>query len=279
MIRARAWRLAYRSAAGFFFARRLWSWRLSAWCSSCSAPLSTIRTDRKTKFQVEPACKAAGVVQWLVHQCRSPACGAPSSAFDRRCSANFNAPDAKADAIDDCGHGECSKKRPQRRGDCTSSTGSCSPSRARRWASTLLLADLTITAGSIWIGAGFVAIYGAFAWFNAKVRARKDPQVVFVLGGFAQIVLVTLIMTPFTYIAAATNLPMQDRWLRSLDQALGLDWQAYVALRARPSGARDLDRLRLHDDQVAAVHHPGRARRRGTDIFGCSNTRWHFCSR
>ena len=82
---------------------------------------------------------------------------------------------------------------------------------------TLLLADLTITAGSIWIGAGFVAIYGAFAWFNAKVRARKDPQVVFVLGGFAQIVLVTLIMTPFTYIAAATNLPMQDQLLRSLD--------------------------------------------------------------
>ena len=61
---------------------------------------------------------------------------------------------------------------------------------------TLLLADLTITVGSIWIGAGFVGIYGAFAWLNAKFRARKDPQVVFVLGGFAQIVLVTLIMTP-----------------------------------------------------------------------------------
>jgi len=94
---------------------------------------------------------------------------------------------------------------------------------------TLLLADLTITAGSIWIGAGFVGIYGAFAWLNARVRARKDPQVVFVLGGFAQIVLITLIMTPFTYIAAAANLPMQDQLLRSLDRALGLDWQAYVA--------------------------------------------------
>jgi hypothetical protein len=94
---------------------------------------------------------------------------------------------------------------------------------------TLLLADLTITAGSIWIGAGFVGIYAAFAWINAKVRARNDPQVVFVLGGFAQIVLVTLIMTPFTYIAATANLPMQDQLLRSLDRALGLDWQGYVA--------------------------------------------------
>ena len=90
----------------------------------------------------------------------------------------------------------------------------------------LAVADLTITAGSIWIGAGFVGIYGAFAWLNAKFRARKDPQVVFVLGGFAQIVLVTLIMTPFTYIAATANLPMQDQWLRSLDEALGLYWPA-----------------------------------------------------
>jgi membrane-associated phospholipid phosphatase len=94
---------------------------------------------------------------------------------------------------------------------------------------TLLLANLTITAGSIWIGAGFVGIYGGFAWLNAKLRARKDPQVVFVLGGFAQIVLITLIMTPFTYVAATANMPLQDQWLRSLDEALGLDWPAYVA--------------------------------------------------
>ena len=107
---------------------------------------------------------------------------------------------------------------------------------------TLLFAGLTITAGSIWIGAGFVGIYGAFAWLNAKFRARKDPQVVFVLGGFAQIVLVTLIMTPFTYIAATANLPMQDQWLRSLDEALGLDWPAYVAfVHAHPVLATWID--------------------------------------
>jgi membrane-associated phospholipid phosphatase len=107
---------------------------------------------------------------------------------------------------------------------------------------TLLFSDLTITAGSIWIGAGFVGIYGAFAWLNAKFRARKDPQVVFVLGGFAQIVLVTLIMTPFTYIAATANLPMQDQWLRSLDEALGLDWPAYVAfVHAHPVLATWID--------------------------------------
>ena len=107
---------------------------------------------------------------------------------------------------------------------------------------TLLLADLTITVGSIWIGAGFVGIYGAFAWLNARFRARKDPQVVFVLGGFAQIVLVTLIMTPFTYIAATANMPMQDQWLRSLDEALGLDWPAYVAfVHAHPVLATWID--------------------------------------
>ena len=143
---------------------------------------------------------------------------------------------------------------------------------------TLLLADLTITAGSIWIGAGFVGIYATFAWLNAKVRARKDPQVVFVLGGFAQIVLVTLIMTPFTYIAATANLPMQDQWLRSLDEGARPRLAGLCGVLARPSGARDLDRLRLHDDQVAAVHHPV-ALAAGTDTFGCSSTPWRFCSR
>ena len=143
---------------------------------------------------------------------------------------------------------------------------------------TLLLADLTITAGSIWIGAGFVGIYGAFAWVNAKLRARRDPQVVFILGGFAQIVLVTLIMTPFTCIAATANLPLQDQLLRSLDRALGLDWQAYVAfVHAYPVLATWID-FGYTMIKWPLFIIPVRSRR-GTDIFGCSNTRWHFCWR
>jgi PAP2 superfamily len=50
----------------------------------------------------------------------------------------------------------------------------------------------------------------------------------FVLGGTAQIVLVTVVMTPLTYIATATNFPLQDTNLLAIDRALGFDWTGYV---------------------------------------------------
>jgi hypothetical protein len=75
---------------------------------------------------------------------------------------------------------------------------------------------------------GFVSVYAAFAHANARAPARRDPQVMFVLGATAQIVLITIIMTPLTYVAASTNLPMQDDNLLAIDRALGLDWEAYA---------------------------------------------------
>ena len=77
---------------------------------------------------------------------------------------------------------------------------------------------------------GFVALYGAFALYNAKAPGRGDPQIVYVLGCTAQIVLATCIMAPLTYVAAAVNLPLQDANLYAIDQALGLDWRGYVTL-------------------------------------------------
>src|SRR2546422_7937645 len=51
----------------------------------------------------------------------------------------------------------------------------------------------------------------------------------FVLGSTAQIVLVTVVMSPLTYVAAAANFPLQDANLLAIDRALGFDWPAYVA--------------------------------------------------
>ena len=51
----------------------------------------------------------------------------------------------------------------------------------------------------------------------------------FVLGSTAQIVLVTVVMSPLTYVAAAANFPLQDGNLLAIDRALGLDWVGYVA--------------------------------------------------
>lgn len=98
----------------------------------------------------------------------------------------------------------------------------------------VLAAGLSLTGFSIGpIGiiasVAFGAVYGGVAWYNAWAPHRRDPQVVFALGSTAQVVLITMVMTPMTYVAAATNLPMQDATLLAIDRALGLDWVAFAA--------------------------------------------------
>lgn len=88
--------------------------------------------------------------------------------------------------------------------------------------------DFSIGLSDVAIVAGYVGIYGGFAQANARSPKRRDPQVMFVLGGIAQLTLITALMTPLTYVAASTNLPMQDANLLAIDRALGLDWVAYV---------------------------------------------------
>jgi PAP2 superfamily len=75
---------------------------------------------------------------------------------------------------------------------------------------------------------GFVALYGGFAWYNAKAPHRRDAQVVYVLGCTGQIIFATALLAPLSYVAAAVNLPLQDANLHAVDLALGLDWRAYV---------------------------------------------------
>jgi hypothetical protein len=75
---------------------------------------------------------------------------------------------------------------------------------------------------------GFVGVYAGFAHANARSAKRRDPQVMFVLGGTAQIVLVTVVMAPLTYVAATAGFPLQDGNLLVIDRMLGLDWKAYV---------------------------------------------------
>ena len=93
---------------------------------------------------------------------------------------------------------------------------------------SVALTDFSIEPSGLLVSAGFVAVYAGFAHANARSAKRRDPQVMFVLGATAQIVLVTAVMSPLTYVAAAVNLPMQDANLLALDRALGLDWEAYV---------------------------------------------------
>ncbi len=100
---------------------------------------------------------------------------------------------------------------------------------------SVALTDFTVEPAGAAASIAFVAAYAGFAYYNAKAPHRGDPQVVFALGGTAQIVLVTVLMTPLTYVAAAANMPLQDATLNAIDRALGLDWRAYFeAVNERP---------------------------------------------
>jgi PAP2 superfamily len=87
----------------------------------------------------------------------------------------------------------------------------------------------SVTPGSIAMTLAIAGTYAGFAYYNAKAPHRGDPQVVFVLGATAHMVLITALMTPLTYVAAAMNFPLQDAALDAADRALGLDWRSAVA--------------------------------------------------
>jgi hypothetical protein len=93
---------------------------------------------------------------------------------------------------------------------------------------SVALTRFTIDLPGLAFSLAFVAVYGGFAYANSRSATRRDPQVMFVLGGTAQIVLVTVLMSPLTYVAAAADFPLQDANLLAIDRALGLHWAGYV---------------------------------------------------
>src|ERR1700691_2148670 len=70
-------------------------------------------------------------------------------------------------------------------------------------ACSLLLTDFSIELAGLAIAICYVGLYAGFAHANARSPRRRDPQVMFVLGGSAQIALTTAVLAPLTYVAAA----------------------------------------------------------------------------
>src|ERR1700760_3481309 len=72
-----------------------------------------------------------------------------------------------------------------------------------------------------------VAIAGAFgliAYAYAFARGDSaDPKMVSSLGSISQIVLVSIIAGPLSYVANAANWPLQDQTFLIIDRALGMD--------------------------------------------------------
>lgn len=96
------------------------------------------------------------------------------------------------------------------------------------FALSVQLTDFEIKPKGFLIMFAVAAVYGIVACRNLRSPARQNPRIVFVLNGFAQTLLVVIIMTPITYMATAANLPLRDTMLLAADRTLGLDFRSYL---------------------------------------------------
>lgn len=62
----------------------------------------------------------------------------------------------------------------------------------------------------------------AYVYTFVKAEAA-DPKLTFSLGTISQIILVTAIVGPLSYVAGATHLPLQDHTFLFIDRAIGMD--------------------------------------------------------
>lgn len=96
-----------------------------------------------------------------------------------------------------------------------------------------LLANFTIDWVTFTKPAGACAALLAAAWFY---RRRNEPRLASALGGTAQVAAFAAFGAPLSYIVAALNLPLRDRFLDAADRTLGFDWLGLLAwMNAHPA--------------------------------------------
>jgi membrane-associated phospholipid phosphatase len=89
---------------------------------------------------------------------------------------------------------------------------------------TIALTDFSLEPVTFGITAAIAVFLGLTAYLYAFARADlADPKLVFSLGTIAQVILVTAIVGPLSYVAGATNWPLQDHAFLAIDRALGMD--------------------------------------------------------
>ena len=91
----------------------------------------------------------------------------------------------------------------------------------------MALTGFSIKLTSTPLPIGMAAAYIGYAYHKAHWADKRDSRVIFILGSTGQMLLIPVLMTPLTYVAASANLPLVDAPLMALDRALGLDWMAY----------------------------------------------------
>jgi hypothetical protein len=93
----------------------------------------------------------------------------------------------------------------------------------------LALTKFSIKPESALFSFGAIGLYAGIAYYCARGSHQHSAVLAFMFGSAAQLFLITGLMTPLTYIAAAVDLPLYDANLAALDRALGLDWRGYLA--------------------------------------------------
>ena len=70
------------------------------------------------------------------------------------------------------------------------------------------------------------AMLAGMAWFYH--RWRPDPRLAAGLESTSQMIAFIAVGAPLSYLAASTNLPLQDHLFDTVDRALGLDWRGML---------------------------------------------------
>jgi hypothetical protein len=91
----------------------------------------------------------------------------------------------------------------------------------------MMITGFSIAPASALTPLTIVSAYLGYTLYRYYRPGTSDPKITFILGATGQLLIIPVLMTPLTYIAAAANLPMQDVALNAFDRALGLDWIAY----------------------------------------------------
>ncbi|MGJ5041639.1 phosphatase PAP2 family protein [Bradyrhizobium sp. HKCCYLRH1062] len=96
--------------------------------------------------------------------------------------------------------------------------------------SALTYSDFSLEPVGFGVLVAIAISLASIAYVYAHIRqASADPKLVFWFGVTAQIILLTAIAGPLSYVANAMNWPLQDRSLLWIDRAIGFDPQGIAA--------------------------------------------------
>jgi membrane-associated phospholipid phosphatase len=93
----------------------------------------------------------------------------------------------------------------------------------------VVLTDFSIEPVAFGVTCGIALVLALVAYSRRFARSdQADPRLVFMSGAVAQIVQVTAIVGPLSYVALAAGWPLQDSTLAALDRAMGFDSRSVI---------------------------------------------------